>query len=53
MVILDGLQIAGDLDALGEGVLGSLENLVTDAVLQTGQKKLMFDELEGISDACS
>ncbi len=53
MVILDGLQVTGDLDALGEGVLGSLENLVMDAILQTSQEELMFDKLEGISDAFS
>jgi hypothetical protein len=50
VVILDVLQVAGDLDALGEHILGSLKHLVADAILQTGQKKLMLYKLEGIVD---
>ncbi len=50
MVILDGLQVAGDLDALGERILGSLKHLVGDAILQTGQKKLVLNKFEGIAN---
>ncbi len=50
MVILDGLQVAGNLDALGECILGSLKHLVADAILQTGQKELVLYKLEGVSN---
>jgi hypothetical protein len=53
MVILDGLQVSGNFDALGERVLGCLEHLVADAILQTGQEKLMLNEFEGIRDTFS
>ncbi len=53
VVVLDGLQVASELDALGEGVLGGFEDLVVDAVLQSGQEELVLDEFEGIGDAIS
>ncbi len=53
MVVLDGLQVAGDLDALGECVLGSLKHLVADAILQTGQKKMVLYKFEGVVDTFS
>ncbi len=33
MVILDGLQVAGNLDTFSERILGSLKHLVADAIL--------------------
>ncbi len=51
VIILDGFQVAGNFDALGERVLGGLEHLVTDAILQAGQEELVLDEFEGISDS--
>ena len=44
LVVLDGLQVAGDLDAFGERLLGSLEHLVADAILETGQEELVLNE---------
>ncbi len=51
MIVLDGLQVASDVDALSECVLGGLKNLATDAVLQAGLKELMLDKFEGVGDA--
>ncbi len=53
VVVLDGLQIASDLDALGEVGLCGFKDLVADAVVQAGQKKLMLDEFEGVVDSFS
>ncbi len=35
LIVLDGLQVAGGLDALGEGRLLHLKHLVTDAIFQS------------------
>ncbi len=51
MVILDRLKVTSDLDALVEGVLGSLQNLIADAILQSGQEKLVLDKLQSIVNA--
>ena len=48
VIILDGLQVAGHLHALVEGVLLSLQDFVTEAILESGKKQLMFNELEGV-----
>ena len=53
VIVLDGLQIAGHLYALVEGVVFSLQNFVTETVLESGKKQLMLDELEGIRNAFS
>jgi hypothetical protein len=53
LVVLDGLQVAGGLDALGEGGLLHLEHLVTKAISQSGEEKLMLDEHEGVSNSFS
>ncbi len=50
MINLDGLQVACDLDALGESVLGSLKYLVADSILETGQEELMLYKLKSIRD---
>ncbi len=49
VIILDGLQVAGDLDALSESVLGSLKYLVANSILETGQEELMLYKLKSIS----
>ncbi len=51
MVVLDGLQITSDFDALSEGIFCCFKNLVADAVLQAGQEKLVLDEFEGVRNA--
>ncbi len=38
VVILDGLQVAGHLHALVEGILFGLQDLVTETVLESGKK---------------
>jgi hypothetical protein len=53
VIILDGLQIASDLDALGESVLGSPKYFVTDSILETGQEELMLYEFKSIRDTFS
>jgi hypothetical protein len=53
VIILDGFQVAGSLDAFIEGGFGSLQDLVADAVLQAGQEELVFDKLEGVQNAFS
>jgi hypothetical protein len=50
MIILDGLQVVGNLDALGESVLGSLKYLVMNPILETGQEELMLYKLKSIRD---
>ena len=45
MIILDRFKVASDLNALVEGGLGRFQNLIADAILQSGQEKLMLDEL--------
>ena len=53
LVVLDGLQVAGGLDALGEGGLLHLEHFVAKAVSESGEKKLVFDKQEGVRDSFS
>jgi len=45
-----GLQLAGQLQALGEGVLLSHEDLVSEAVAEAGQGELTFKELGHVVD---
>jgi len=45
MVQPNGLQLSGELQALGKGVLPSLQNLVTERVANAGQEELVFEEL--------
>ncbi len=51
MVILNRLEVASDLNALVEGGLGSFQNFIADAILQSGQEKLMLDELQSVINA--
>jgi hypothetical protein len=37
-----GLQFSSELQALGEGVLLGLQNLVAKAITETGEEELMF-----------
>jgi hypothetical protein len=46
MIILDCLKFASDLHTFSEGVLGSFQDLVADAVLEASQKELMLDKFE-------
>ena len=51
MIILDRFKVASDLNALVEGGLGSFQNFIADAILQSGQEKLMLDELQSVINA--
>jgi len=51
VVVLDGLQVAGGLDAINEGILGGFKDLIADAILQACQEELVLDKFEGVSDA--
>ncbi|MFN9944840.1 MAG: hypothetical protein ACK56I_35780, partial [bacterium] len=53
LVILDGLQVAGGLDAFCVGGLLHLEHFVAKAVSESGEKKLVFDKQEGVRDSFS
>ncbi len=51
MIILNRLEVASDFDAFSESILGSFQNLVTDAILQAGQKELVLNKFEGVRNA--
>ncbi len=51
MIVLNHLEVASNFDAFSESILGSFQNLVTDAVLQAGQKELVLNKFEGIRNA--
>ncbi len=51
MIILNHLEVASDFDAFSKSILGGFQNLVTDAVLQAGQKELVLNKFEGVRNA--
>ncbi len=51
VIILNGFQVASSLHAFIECCFSSLQDLVTDAVLEAGQEELMLNELEGVCNA--
>ncbi len=53
VIVLDGLQVAGHFHALIEGGFFRLQDFVAKAILESGKKQLVLDELEGVLDAFS
>jgi len=51
LVIQDGLQVAGGLDALHVGGLLHLEHLIAKAVFESGEEELVLNKKEGVSDS--
>ena len=51
LVVQNGLQVAGGLDAFCVGGLLHLEHLIAKAVFESGEKKLVLDKQEGVSDS--
>ncbi len=45
MIQVDGLQLSGNLQALGKGILPGLQDFVADLVVQACQEELMLEEL--------
>jgi hypothetical protein len=48
VIKLDALQFMSELQALGEGVLLGLQNLVADVVAEASEKELMLEEFPHI-----
>ncbi len=44
IVLLDGLELMGQVQAFREGVLLGLEDLLPEVLVKSGQKQLMFNE---------
>ena len=51
VVVVNGLQLTGQLHAFLESILSSLDNLVTDRVLEAGQEELVFEKESHVFDA--
>jgi hypothetical protein len=48
VIVLNGLQVAGHFHALIEGGFFGLQDFVAKAILESGKKQLVLDELESV-----
>ena len=51
LVVQDGLQVAGGLDAFYVGGLLHFKHLIAKAVFESGEEELVLDKKEGVSDS--
>ncbi len=51
VIVMNGLQLTGQLHAFLERTFSSLDNLVTDRILEAGQEELVFEKESHVFDA--